>query len=397
MNRNTIGGFLAALRKAKGMTQQEVADRLNVSNKTISKWERDEGYPELTAIPALAELYEVTSDEILRGERISQLDCESEQHKAKVEKQLRSIINNSIAKFINFSYLALALTLVGLICLFTVAYAFYRPVLGFGIMLVFVIASITTELVLINLNRAATRDHEVPGDQDALVRLRKTTNRYAFAVFMVNIAVVILSLPFIVVRDPNVVESVINMKSYFALMPFLLLIILLVIVFSILLFGELLLLNDKSAAKKVYPAKRLRRMNFAQGAAFAASLIVPMGLAFSGIVFEKMYPNYLILAFVFAMYGLFFLLMIVPIVKSANSTERYMFLAAGLRNVLYAIALIYALSGMTFAQLDNGGREIGYTFKPGAFWIFLDATAAYLLVRYFILRKKCPDQAGEAD
>jgi len=396
VNRNTIGGFLAALRKAKGMTQQEVADRLNVSNKTISKWERDEGYPELTAIPALAELFEVTSDEILRGERIPQLDRESEQHKAKVEKQLRSVINNSIAKFVNFSYLALALTLVGLICLFTIAYAFYRPVLGFGIMLLFFIASITTELILINLSRASTRDFEIPVEQDALVKLRKTTNRYAFAVFMVNMVVVILSLPFIFVRDPYVVESVINMKSYFALMPFLLLIIILVIVCSINIFGELIFLNDKSSAKKVYPVKRLRRMNFAQGAAFAASLIVPLGLAFSDIEFEKMYSNYLVLAFVFAMYGLFILWMIVPIVKSANSTERYMFLAAGLRNVLYAIALIYALDGMSVSIPANGGREIGYAFKPGTFWIFLDATAAYLLARHFILRKKCPDQAGEA-
>lgn len=388
MNRNTIGGFLAALRKAKGMTQQEVADRLNVSNKTISKWERDEGYPELTAIPALAELFEVTSDEILRGERISQLDRESEQHKAKVEKQLRSVINNSIAKFINFSYLALALTMVGLICLFTIAYAFYRPVLGFGIMLLFVIASITTELVLINLSRASTRDHEIPVDQDALVKHNKTTNRYAFAVFMVNMAVVILSLPLIFVRDPNVVESVINMKSYYALMPFLLLIILLIIVFSINLFGELLLLNGKSSSKKAYPAKRLRRMNFAQIAAFAASLISPLCAIFFDI--DKLSLNYLAIAFVFAMYGLFIICMIVPVVKSANSTERYMLFAAGLRNVLYAIALIYALSGITVSIPANGGREIGYTFKPGAFWIFLDATAAYLLARYFILRQKCP-------
>ena len=38
MEKKTMGSFLAALRKAKGMTQQEVADRLNVSNKTVSKW-----------------------------------------------------------------------------------------------------------------------------------------------------------------------------------------------------------------------------------------------------------------------------------------------------------------------------------------------------------------------
>lgn len=45
MSNKSIGSFLAALRKARGMTQQEVADCLNVSNKTVSKWERDEGYP----------------------------------------------------------------------------------------------------------------------------------------------------------------------------------------------------------------------------------------------------------------------------------------------------------------------------------------------------------------
>ncbi|HHW74983.1 MAG TPA: helix-turn-helix transcriptional regulator, partial [Firmicutes bacterium] len=74
MEKKTMGAFIAALRKAGGMTQQEVADRLSVSNKTISKWERDEGYPEITIIPALAELFDVTSDEILRGGRIPQQD-----------------------------------------------------------------------------------------------------------------------------------------------------------------------------------------------------------------------------------------------------------------------------------------------------------------------------------
>ena len=54
MERKTIGAFLSALRKANGMTQQEVADKLNVSNKTVSKWERDEGYPEIMMLPAIA-------------------------------------------------------------------------------------------------------------------------------------------------------------------------------------------------------------------------------------------------------------------------------------------------------------------------------------------------------
>lgn len=61
------GAFLAALRKSKGMTQQEVGDRLNVSNKTISKWESGGGFPEITLLPDLAKLYGVTVDEVLAG------------------------------------------------------------------------------------------------------------------------------------------------------------------------------------------------------------------------------------------------------------------------------------------------------------------------------------------
>ena len=67
MAKNTIGQFLAALRKANGMTQQEVADRLNVSNKAVSRWERDECAPDLSLIPALAELFDVTCDDVMRS------------------------------------------------------------------------------------------------------------------------------------------------------------------------------------------------------------------------------------------------------------------------------------------------------------------------------------------
>lgn len=63
------GGFLAALRKSRGYTQQEVADQLNISNKTVSKWEQGGGYPDITLLPVLSELYEVTVDEILAGGR----------------------------------------------------------------------------------------------------------------------------------------------------------------------------------------------------------------------------------------------------------------------------------------------------------------------------------------
>ena len=64
-----MGSFIAALRKANGLTQQDIADRLNVSNKAVSRWERDECMPDIMLIPALAELLGVTCDELLRGEK----------------------------------------------------------------------------------------------------------------------------------------------------------------------------------------------------------------------------------------------------------------------------------------------------------------------------------------
>ena len=71
MEKKTIGAFIAALRKANGMTQRELAEALHVSDKTVSRLERDDGAPDLSLIPVIAELFGVTCDELLRGERAS--------------------------------------------------------------------------------------------------------------------------------------------------------------------------------------------------------------------------------------------------------------------------------------------------------------------------------------
>lgn len=69
MTNKSIGSFLAELRKEKGLTQKELADFLNVSDKTVSHWECDKYSPDISVIPLLAEFFGVTCDEILRGER----------------------------------------------------------------------------------------------------------------------------------------------------------------------------------------------------------------------------------------------------------------------------------------------------------------------------------------
>lgn len=378
MNKGTMGSFIAALRKARGMTQQEVADRLNVSNKTISKWERDDGYPEITIIPALAELFGVTSDEILRGERIPQPEQDREKQTARTEKQIRRIVSSSAVRFQNFSCLAAALALAGWIALFTIADTFYRPLLGFGIALILVLTSVTTQVFLINTARASTGDHEITGDRHKLLLpLQKTINRYSFAVFMINAAVLILSLPFIFFRDSYYTESVISMDSYLFLLPILLIIIGLICLLSLNLF------QDKLFIKKIswpggYPVKKMRQMNLIQGGALLLSFIPVI------IDYRLSSANPLCIASFYLFFLFAIIYMLAFLAKSRAGTERLLLLAAGLRNLLYAVALLYFSSGSTVIHTAEGEIFYHFEFKAGPPLLFLGATAAYLLAKYFI-------------
>lgn len=68
-NTNVFGDFLYRLRKERGMTQAELADRLGVTNKAVSKWETGEAMPETALLVPLAGIFGVTVDELLKGER----------------------------------------------------------------------------------------------------------------------------------------------------------------------------------------------------------------------------------------------------------------------------------------------------------------------------------------
>ena len=69
MESKNIGATLKALRKAKGLTQLQLGEMLSVSDKTISKWESGQGYPEITQFPNIAKLFGVSIDYLFSGER----------------------------------------------------------------------------------------------------------------------------------------------------------------------------------------------------------------------------------------------------------------------------------------------------------------------------------------
>jgi transcriptional regulator with XRE-family HTH domain len=95
MERKTIGEFIAVLRKANGLTQRQLAEKLNVSEKSISRWERNETAPDLALIPVIAELFSVTSDELLRGERIDPTEAAPS---PKQEKRLSYMFKQALTR-----------------------------------------------------------------------------------------------------------------------------------------------------------------------------------------------------------------------------------------------------------------------------------------------------------
>ena len=68
MDNIQTGKLIAELRKKQGLTQQQLADELNLSNKTISKWESGNGSPDISNLPILAEALGISVDELLKGE-----------------------------------------------------------------------------------------------------------------------------------------------------------------------------------------------------------------------------------------------------------------------------------------------------------------------------------------
>ena len=73
MNQEKVGKFLKELRKQKGLTQEQIAEKFNVSNRTISRWENGNNMPDLDILIEISDYYEVDLREVLNGERKSDL------------------------------------------------------------------------------------------------------------------------------------------------------------------------------------------------------------------------------------------------------------------------------------------------------------------------------------
>lgn len=72
MTAQSFGATIAALRKQKGMTQLELARQMGVTDKAVSKWERDLSFPDVASLPKLAEVLDTSVDELLEVKSAAQ-------------------------------------------------------------------------------------------------------------------------------------------------------------------------------------------------------------------------------------------------------------------------------------------------------------------------------------
>lgn len=87
MDNAKTGAFIKALRTEKGLTQRELAERLHITDRAVSKWERGLSAPDIALLEPLAEILEVSVVELIRGERVPE-----EEHTPVMEEHAREVL-----------------------------------------------------------------------------------------------------------------------------------------------------------------------------------------------------------------------------------------------------------------------------------------------------------------
>ncbi len=199
MEKKTIGQFIAALRKASGMTQKQLSERLNISDKAVSRWERDECAPDLSLIPVIAEIFGVTSDEILRGERkfgeadISEYPVTS----AKSTKQVERILNDAKLKFSIRSIISVGIAIVGLLGAMLCNFGFNRAHIGFIVACVLYLAAAVCETIFVIMAFSSVSGEDFESENLGLCK--KGIFDKAFLSYALIFVLLLVSVPLVVI------------------------------------------------------------------------------------------------------------------------------------------------------------------------------------------------------
>ena len=115
MDQEKIGKFIASQRKKKNLTQEDFANILGVSSKTISRWETGSSMPDLAMLPILSKELDITINDLLSGEFVSKKD-----YQEKFEENVVSVVSryekkNKIIRVILSIYLSICILILGIV------------------------------------------------------------------------------------------------------------------------------------------------------------------------------------------------------------------------------------------------------------------------------------------
>jgi len=210
MEKKTIGKLISVLRRANGMTQKELGEKLFVSDKTISRWECDECTPELSLIPVIAELFGVTTDELLRGEcnhRTADANAfladeeRRAQIKAQNDKLVRRILHKKYVRYKNLSMISIGIAIVGLIVAMICNLGFYRGILGFCLASVLYLAGTICQCWFTTSARYLYYDEEDHSHDDMIARANSDIIGIDIKVLCVILALFAFTLPIAILTD----------------------------------------------------------------------------------------------------------------------------------------------------------------------------------------------------
>ncbi len=129
MDSQKIGTFLRELRKEKNLTQEQLAEILGVSGRTVSRWETGSNMPDLAIMIELADYYDIDIKELLNGERKSEMDKELKET-LKTVADYTDIQKQEAVKASSYGFITVFMVCAAAILVQLVTYADMRLVIG---------------------------------------------------------------------------------------------------------------------------------------------------------------------------------------------------------------------------------------------------------------------------
>lgn len=256
---NKFAELLFKLRKEKNLTQKELASQLGVSNKTISKWENGEAYPETAQLIPLSNLFNISIDNLLKGEEKS-----IEPHK-KNEERKKPAITPSIFKILLATAIIFVSFAICVICTsLNVDYKIYVAILLFGIAAA---SAIFVEMGMTN-------------------ELNKSEKGASARIYSIIVAIGVM----IIILSPIVIITMFDFVSYAIYLPIFL--FLLILSVGLLIYGGIM--YDNFVRENILKDSRKRTSKILDAICCSVILFVIALYLVLGFIFHLWHPGWII-------------------------------------------------------------------------------------------------------